>query len=170
MDSQKKRRAKVKPKVYLKLRSLIDPATGREVAAFVASGDADKYALRERDLALGDIVRAELTKPRNEQFHRLVHALGAILSENVSGYEGLKSHDAIKKLQLEAKVYCDAEEMQVLDMALVRYIPQSISYDSMDETTFQDFWKQCCKYLAEKYWSNMSYDEFNAMIDEYDFH
>lgn len=162
----KKRRAKPKPfPLYFTIRKLIDPATGNIVGAFVPNSDEDKDFLRERGFRNGEKVRAVLTKPRNEKFNRLVHGMGRLIVENIDGYEGMRSHDAIKKLQGEGKIYCENEILTFEGMVLTRFIPKSISYDSMDEHTFQDFWSQCCKYLIEKHWPNLDENELTEMIE-----
>lgn len=156
------------PPLYLVVRKLIDPVTGNTVGAFVPKSDADKHYLRERGYKNGDMVRAVLTKPRNERFNRLVHGMGYMLVQNIDGYENLRAHDAIKKLQVEAQIHCDVEGMAldgVEGVTLKRFIPRSISYDSMDEHTFQNFWMDCCRYLIEKHWHNLDEDELTELIE-----
>ncbi|WEL75339.1 hypothetical protein P0D92_25150 [Pseudomonas sp. CBSPAW29] len=129
--------------VYLVLRRLVDPATGREVAAFVPSSDADRSILREREFKMNAKIRADLKQPRNPRFNGLVHGLGRVLSQNIDRFSGKQSHDAIKALQLESGVYCDEEAFDIPGLGqLTRKTPRSLSYDSMGEETFQD-----CAYL-----------------------
>lgn len=163
-SAPKKTRAKPAP-LYLVVRKLTDPVTGKTVGAFVPKSDADQHFLRERGYRTGDMVRAVLTKPRNERFNRLVHGMGYLIVENIEGYEGLRSHDAIKKLQIEAQIHCDVESMTFEGMVLKRFIPRSISYDSMDEHTFQKFWEDCCRYLIQKHWHNLDEDQLTEMIE-----
>lgn len=163
-SSPKKTKAKPAP-LYLVVRQLIDPVTGNKIGAFVPSSDADQHFLRERGYRVSDRVRAVLTKPRNERFNRLVHGMGYLIVENIEGYEGLRSHDAIKKLQIEARIHCDVESMTFEGMLLQRFIPRSISYDSMDEHTFQKFWEDCCRYLIEKHWHNFDEEQLTEMIE-----
>lgn len=157
-----------KPKpapLYLVVRKLQDPVTGKIIGAFVPKSDADNHYLRERGYKNGETIRAVFNKPRNERFNRLVHGMGHIIVENLEGYENLRSHEAIKKLQVEAKVHCDVEVLEFDGMVLHRYIPKSISYDSMDEHTFQSFWMECCNFLIEKHWHNLNEDQLTDMIE-----
>lgn len=166
--SEEKAQKPAKPKpmpVYFTVRKLIDPATGQVVGAFVPNSDEDKNYLRERGYKNGEKIRAVLTKPRNEKFNRMVHGMGHLIAENIEGYEGMRSHDAIKKLQIEAQIHCNVEVLTFEGMTLHRFIPKSISYDSMDEHAFQDFWIQCCKYLIDKHWHNLDEDELTEMIE-----
>lgn len=167
MSNEKaKKPAKPKPMpLYMTVRKLHDPVTGKLVGAFVPNSDADQHYLRERGYKVGEKVRAVLTKPRNEKFNRLVHGMGHLIVENIEGYEGLRAHDAIKKLQSNGKIHCNIETLTFEDLSVQRYVPKSLSYDSMDEHTFQDFWSQCCKYLIDKHWHNLSEDELTEMIE-----
>ncbi|MBK5645828.1 MAG: hypothetical protein I4N51_00940 [Acinetobacter sp.] len=151
--------------VYFTVRKLVDPATGQVVGAFVPNSDEDKNYLRERQYREGERIRAVLTKPRNERFNRLVHGMGHLIVENIEGYESLRAHDAIKKLQSEGRIHCSIETLSVEGMDIQRYVPKSISFDSMDEHSFQDFWNQCCKYLIEKHWPTLDEDALTEMIE-----
>jgi hypothetical protein len=161
------RKAKPKPMpVYLVLRRLVDPATGKEVAAFVAASDADRSLLGERGYKLNSKVRADLKQPRNERFNGLVHGLGAVLAANIERFAGKKSHDAIKALQLESGVYCDESRTAVEGVGeLIIKRPQSLSYDSMGEEAFQDFWRQCCAYLVSRDWPSLTEERLTEMAE-----
>lgn len=169
----KKPRPKAKPKpppLYLVARKLKDPVTGQIVGAFVPASDADSHFLRERGFKNNERIRVVMSKPRNERFNRLVHGMGHIIVENLEGYENLRSHDAIKKLQVEARIYCETEQLEFDGMVIQRFIPKSLAFDSMDEHSFYDFWMQCCKYLIEKHWHNLDEDQLTEMIDLSAFH
>lgn len=152
--------------VYLLLRRLVDPATGKEVAAFVPATEADKSILREREFKINTKVRAELKAPRNERFNRLVHGLGRVLSQNIDRFTGKQSHAAIKALQLESGIYCEEESIEVPGIGqLILKRPQSLSYDSMGEEVFQDFWRQCCAYLVQKDWPTLTEERLTEMAE-----
>jgi hypothetical protein len=71
---------------------------------------ADSYAaskLRERGYAENDLLAAELVKPRNPKFNRLVHRIGQLVVKNIDAFSGYEPHAAIKRLQLEGNVACD---------------------------------------------------------------
>lgn len=159
--------AKPKPMpVYLVLRRLVDPATGKEVAAFVAASDADRSMLRERDYKLNSKIRADLKQPRNDRFNRLCHGLGKILAQNIDRFTGKQSHDAIKALQMESGVYCDQDQFDIPGFGqITRKVPRSLSYDSMGEEVFQDFWRQCCAYLVATDWPSLTEDRLTEMAE-----
>lgn len=154
------------PPVYLVLRKMVDPATGKERAAFVAASDADAALLGERGFKLNARVRADLKQPRNERFNRLVHGLGRVLVANIDRFAGMQAHAAIKALQAESGVYCDREEFDIPGLGrLSRLIPQSLAFDSMGEESFQDFWHQCCAYLVATDWPTLTEERLTEMAE-----
>jgi len=160
-----KRKPKPMP-VYLVLRMMTDPATGQQRAAFVAASDADGSILKERGYKMNTKIRAELKQPRNPRFNGLVHGLGKVLTQNIERFSGMQSHDAIKALQMESGVYCDREEFDIPGLGkLTRAVPQSLSYDSMGEESFQDFWAQCCAYLVATDWPSLTEERLTEMAE-----
>lgn len=152
--------------VYLTLRKMIDPATGKERAAFVAASDADATLMAERGFKLNARVRADLKQPRNERFNRLVHGLGRVLVQNIDRFAGMQAHAAIKELQAESGVYCDREEFDIPGLGrLSRQVPQSLAFDSMGEEAFQDFWRQCCAYLVKTDWPTLTEERLTEMAE-----
>lgn len=152
--------------VYLTLRKMIDPATGKERAAFVAASDADATLMAERGFKLNAKVRADLKQPRNERFNRLVHGLGRVLVQNIDRFAGMQAHAAIKELQAESGVYCDREEFDIPGLGrLSRQVPQSLAFDSMGEEAFQDFWRQCCAYLVKTDWPTLTEERLTEMAE-----
>lgn len=152
--------------VYLTLRKMIDPATGKERAAFVAASDADAALMAERGFKLNAKVRADIKQPRNERFNRLVHGLGRVLAQNIDRFAGMQAHAAIKELQAESGVYCDREEFDIPGLGrLTRLQPQSLAYDSMGEEVFQDFWRQCCAYLVATDWPTLTEERLTEMAE-----
>lgn len=165
-DPKPAKKTKAKPAaLYLTARRLVDPATGNIVGAFVPNSEADKHFLRERGYKNGELVRAVFSKPRNPRFNRLVHGMGRLIVENLEGYEGLRAHDAIKKLQVHARIHCDIELLTFAGMEVSHFVPKSISYDSMDEHTFQNFWSECCNYLIDKHWHDLDEEDLTNMIE-----
>lgn len=55
----------------------------------------------------GDLVFCDFRKPRNYGFHRLAHAIGRMLVENIDGFDHLTPHEALKRVQMEAGAGCE---------------------------------------------------------------
>jgi hypothetical protein len=119
--------------------------------------------LRERGYNIGDVLSADLTKPRNPRFHRLVHAFGHMLVENLEEFDGLDAHAVLKRLQIEGGIACDEIPLKIPGVGAVHYrVPRSLSYASMDDGEFHEVFSAMCKYTAKRYWPEMT----PAQIDE----
>lgn len=136
--------------------------------SLVPADEAARLALRSRKLKPGDIVHADVSKPRNPEFHRLVHQIGAMVVANVDEFKNLDAHEALKKLQLDANVQCEDSIMTVPDIGpcLIR-TPKSLAFASMDEITFRDFAHRICRHIAERYWPDMTAEQVEQMAEMY---
>ena len=122
--------------------------------------------LREKGFKVGDIVAEELTKPRNPQFHRLVHAFGRLLSENLDAFEGVDAHTCLKRIQLEGNIACDEIAIVFPGVGPCTYrIPQSLSFSSMDESRFSEVFGQMTQYVVKQYWPTLTQEQIEEMAD-----
>ena len=67
---------------------------------------ADNYAqeqLRNKKFKIGDVVRCDVRKLRNQKFNRLVHRIGQLVAANIEAFSGLDAHTCIKRLQIEGR-------------------------------------------------------------------
>lgn len=138
--------------IYLHVVRLVDPKTGEEVGALVPSHPIDKRLLRERKFNIGRQVRAELKQSRNPQFHRLAHAIGNLLADNVDAFMGLSGHDALKRVQMESGVCCDPLSIDLGPLGAVQIKqPRSLAFDDMDEAEFAEFFTGITQYIGDHY-------------------
>jgi hypothetical protein len=150
--------------LYLRVERLVRPDTGEEVGALVPMTQWDQRAMRERNLRIGTEVRAELKKRRNVKFHKLAHALGALLVDNVEGFEVLDAHAALKRVQREAGVQCDEMTMELPGIGEVTIKqPRSIAFDEMDESEFSQLFEGVTHYIDQHYAAGLC----DAVRDEY---
>ena len=123
-------------------------------------------SLRARHYSIGDIVFVEIRKPRNPGFHRLAHVFGGMVSDNIEGFEGMGHHQVLKRLQIEANIACD--EIAVIFPGVgpcVYRIPQSLSFESMDEVRFREVFKGLCQHVAERYWPTLTGEQIEEMAE-----
>lgn len=132
---------------------------------------ADNYAaskLRERNYHVGDLLAAELVKPRNPKFNRLVHRIGQLVVANIEAFSGLDAHKAIKRLQIEGKVFCEEIGIHVPGYGmLIQFIPRSLSFESLDEGEYQEAARQICRTIAERYWPTLSEEQIAEMAESF---
>jgi hypothetical protein len=148
--------------IYMVVRRLVDPATGEEVGALVPAHPIDQRLMKERKFHVNREVRAELKQPRNPAFHRLAHAIGNLLVDNVEKFSGKGGHDALKEVQRESGVCCDTMEIDLGPLGKVPVKqPRSLAFDEMEEDEFAQFFDGITAYIGEHYASVML-DEVRA--------
>jgi hypothetical protein len=136
----------------------------RVIRGGYAPADATAAGALRQKHRVGDLVFAEFTKPRSPGFHRLAHQLGAMLAANLDAFTGKDAHDVLKRLQIEANVGCDSIALNFPGIGPCEYrIPQSLSYESMDEDTFRGVIAGMCRHVSAKYWSSCSAEQIEQM-------
>ena len=122
--------------------------------------------LRDRRYHMNDLVLADITKPRNPKFNKLVHQLGQLVVQNIDAFSCLDAHKAIKRLQIEGRIACDEIGVMVANFGMViQFIPRSLSFESMDESEYQEAAKGICRTIAERYWKDCSPEEIERMAE-----
>lgn len=152
-----KRQAKrARRPIYLVVARLVDPRTGEEVGALIPANDIDRRLMKERRFAVGKEIRAELKQPRNPAFHRLAHAIGNLLVDNVEEFRDLTGHEALKRVQVLSGVCCEPMELDLGPLGKVTVKqPRSLAFDEMPEDEFRVFFDGITAYIAEHYASVM---------------
>lgn len=173
-EAQRKVKAKrARRPIYLTPMRLVDPTTGEEHAAFVPCHEIDRRLARERGFRVGHEYRAEIKQSRNVRFHRLAHAVGHLLVDNVEKFRDKSAHDALKQVQADSGVCCDVERF-VIDLGqfgrheVERNVPRSIAFDDMEEDEFANFFNGITAYIGEHYASVMLDDvraDYWQMVD-----
>lgn len=148
--------------VYLVPRTMVDPATGEEIGALVPAHPIDRRLLRERGFRRDIAIRAELKQSRNVKFHRLAHAVGNLLADNVEAFAGLSGHEALKRVQMESGVCCEPMELDLGPLGKVTVKqPRSLAFDEMDEDEFAGFFNGITEYIGQHY-AHVLLDEVRA--------
>lgn len=123
--------------------------------------DAAAYSMvDERNYADGDLIRLEITKPRDYGQLKRAHKIGTLARTQLPGFEALDSHEAVKKLQVDSGMCCDVTRTDLCALGLGYGVLESrqaktIAFDKMDEAEFQALVKGICLHIHEKYWPAM---------------
>lgn len=94
------------------LRCIHHEEGSHEIRFYPASA-SDKERIKSKKVGHGELVFVDFRKPRSPGFHRLAHAIGTLAVENIPGFEHLTSHEALKRLQVEAGVGCETIQADV---------------------------------------------------------
>lgn len=179
--------------IYVQVKPQIDPDTGELRGCLTPNSWIDSKLMRERKYRTGDVLRLMITNPRNQKFHRLVHQLGTLVRQNIDGFQNLNSHEAIKRLQRESGVCCEVMQIDaspvveailaaaesllgVVATKMLRavlpeiktidvVVPQSISYDDMDESTFRVLFSGICGHLVDRYWPTLGAEQVAKLTE-----
>lgn len=135
---------------------------------------ADSYTqdrLRERGYKIGDLLAAELTKPRSPGFWRLAHQIGTMCIRNIEDFSGMNAHQALKKIQFDARIECDISETEIPGIGIMTHVqPRSLSFETLDQSEFHSVTRAMCRHIAQRYWPTMDEDAVAdmaaAFVDE----
>ena len=119
-----------------------------------------KFRRRLESMAVGQYLRIEAAKPRNGGHHRKFFALLTLVSENSEVYDTTeKALVAIKLLT----GYCEP----IVDpkTGALSQIPQSISYESMDQDAFEKFYDAAVDGVLAHILPHMSKERFEKLLD-----
>ncbi len=106
-----------------------------------AYSDIDADALKK--IKIGEVVKAEITKPRNVKFHRKFMALMQLVFENQTQYA------VFEDLLIEVKLKTGHYTEHITTNGVLIYVPKSISFASMDEYEFNDFYTKALNILGK---------------------
>lgn len=134
--------------------------------ALVPGDSYTQKRLKERGYRVGDILLADLRKPRHPGFHRLAHRLGQLVAENIEAFEGLDGHAALKRIQIEAGIGCDEIPLRLPVIGQITYrVPRSLSYASMDQAEFEKTIRGMSEYIAREYWPDLTPEQIEEMAE-----
>ena len=123
-----------------------------------AADDAAVEALRR--LAQGEVVRVELRKVRNPQFHRKFFALLQLVRDSTDAWATTEALLADLKVEMG---HCD--EFRLRNGQTVM-IPRSISFGSMDDMEFTSFYERALVTLSDMAGGIESDALRDAVLDE----
>ena len=139
-----------------------------ERGALVPADAHSQQRLRERGYRVGDVLAAELAKPRSPGFWRLAHRIGTLCAQSIDAFNGLNAHQAIKKIQADAGLECDVTHTDIPGLGvLVSKQPRSLSFESMEQGQFYEFTRAACRHIASTYWPHLTAEAVQEMADTF---
>lgn len=123
---------------------------------------SEHYAamLRAKGFRRGDLVRAELTKPRNPRHHRLVFATLQRVLDNLDTAMTVEQLLTILKIKLGRAVpYVDSGTGRTY------WVPESLAFDAMDESEFSVFHRDLCRVIVRDYFPNWTPEQVAELAE-----
>lgn len=137
-----------------------------EKGALIPANAEAMRLIRERGFKVGDVVMADLVMPRNVAFNNLAHQLGNLIAENIQSFDGMRAHDVLKRIQVEAGIECSETVTDIPGLGrMVFKQPRSLSFASLDQGEFYGFVKQVCDYVSKTYWPSVPPERIARMAD-----
>ena len=125
--------------------------------------DQDAWAKFKRKLETmkpGTWLRMEWSRPRNGPQHRKMFALLALVAENSETYN--TEEKALVAVKLAAGYFDPFVDPQTGEIIKV---PQSISYDAMDQDRFEHFYSQAIDAVLQHILPTMSRETADRLLD-----
>lgn len=160
---------KKKPKPAVLMKCVTATVGGHERRVLIAANEYSAEMLKDKKIALGDVVGVTIKKVRSPEHHAMAHRIGQLCAQNLDEFMGMDAHRVLKRLQLEADVGCEHIAIKVQNLGLIEQrIPKSLSFENMDEIEFRDVMTQICRHLSKQYWPSLSSDQIYEMAKKMD--
>ena len=126
--------------------------------------DYERVRLNKLGLKVGDVVSCPIYRTRNPKFNRLAHKLGGLVAENIESFKNYSSHGALKRLQIESNTGCSEIAFMQNGVMFIQRIPESISFDNMDESQFQTVIRHIAQHIIDNYWHTCTQEDIQKML------
>lgn len=127
----------------------------RSVNGLTPADDAAREMLE--GLAIGKMVKASVSRPRNLQHHRLYWALCSAIASSI-GAQRENISDVIK---------IRTGHFTVVQAKSERYrFPKSISFAKMSQDEFNTFFKECTRVVCEEFLPHMTPSDLTKEIEQ----
>jgi hypothetical protein len=117
----------------------------------------EKAEVLLRRLKLGEVVTVEIHQPRNIHFHRKLMAMLRIIFDNQETY---KSVDDLLELCKLRTGHCHTVETKYGEVK----ITDSISFASMDNVEFADFYDRACNWVVIEVIPGLDLNDLNEEV------
>jgi hypothetical protein len=99
-------------------------------------------------IKIGDVVKAEITRPRNPVNHRRFFALVSLVYKNTDGR--YLSAESLREIITIGIGHCDTTVIKVNGETFTHHVARSISWAKMDDTAFSVFWNRAVDYIISE--------------------
>lgn len=120
--------------------------------------DMEQDEERVGKIKVGEIVQAEITRPRNIQFHRKFFVLLNIVFDNQDIYDTRKALRT--EIILKAGYYVE----HVTTKGELIYIPDSLSFAKMDEIIFNEFYQKAIDVVLKYFISGLTKEAIDQQV------
>ena len=110
----------------------------------------------------GELVILDLKKSRNPKFHRYAWVMFRTLLDMVDEPIALESW--VKMMTTKIGRFTSIGKVDIIGTTSVAVIPDSISFEVMDEIEFHKFTSEFHNYFCERYGNKVSYKQLQEIV------
>ncbi|CUR48470.1 Phage protein [Alloalcanivorax xenomutans] len=130
---------------------------------------ADVHAqqrLKDKNFRMGEVVGVQVRRMREYWYHKMVHAFGDLVAQNIDDFAGMNAHEVLKRLQVEGLIGCTCIPLRTETGERVDYyVPRSLAYDEMDQAEFEEVYGAFCQLVVERYWPNLEPEQVAVLAE-----
>jgi hypothetical protein len=141
--------------IWTKKINVAIPETGQMITALVPVGNSDEF----EKLKINEDHMIQTKRVRSPPHHRKFFALIRLCFDNQEEIDDEKNHRQVFQMR------CGLVDRVVTKKGVI-YLPRSISFENMDQTTFEDLWIKALAH-AEEMLGSSSAEIRNALADFY---
>lgn len=130
----------------------------KQPSAFVPDDAAGAEYMR--GIKIGDVLRAEITKPRNGKFHRKFFKLLEVAFENQDKYDVFEAFRA--EVTMRSGFFIEHHHVT----GAISYQPKSIAFGKMDELEFSKLYNKAIDVIIKNFMPGTDADELNQAVNE----
>ena len=127
----------------------------RELGALRPADDNANRLLSK--LKLGALVMVEIRRPRNAKHHRKWWVLVQLIADNLEGHYPAERISDLIKVRI-------GHVTRIRTMSGVTELPKSISFASMDQTAFEDFYDRAIAYICSDLLPGLDRDDLTREV------
>ncbi len=117
----------------------------------------------------GEIVSAEIKRPRNYRFLKkyfaLINYAYSIWTPEEREYKGIPAEKNIDRFREDITIMAGHYEMVITVKNEIRYIAKSISFGSMDENKFEQLYSKTIDVLLKHVFSNYTREDIDMVVE-----
>lgn len=113
-------------------------------------------------LSEGELIIVDLKKSRNPKFHRMAWVMFRTLLDMID--EQMALEPWVKLMSIKIGRFTSVGKVDIKGTTSVAVIPDSISFEAMDEIEFHKFTSEFHNYFCERYGNKISYKQLQEIV------
>ena len=135
----------------------------KRLGAFRSTDDEGTEAMRK--IGDGELVKVSWTRPRNIRFHCKFFAMLQIILANQEHYKSIDDLLDVCKIRIGHVRMIERRDARTLQKTIM-VVPKSISFASMDETQFSEFYERAIDWMLTEVIPGLQRQHLDAEVED----